>query len=724
MKEKSLFVLGILVILLCMLVVPASSYWNITVVDGIHGLKGNTIFPASQRSIVAEDNGQLAAVYQVSDGSVNTVYFAELNKNGNWDVEKLVDGSYPSIAIGSDGTLHVAYIDSTAKFLYYVKRPKDSEWSAPEIIWHVANDQSGHYLEYSSIVIDPLTNQPRICVNERRKPEYDIYSNLIYSERTSSGLWLGDSINGNTVNPPAIAIDSHGRPYIVFERRLLDDSSWPLNNMFYNAIFLKIRKSSGWSTVKLEGASSAEECIEGFFYKSIAINPVTDFFSYCYSDDNYQSDESDLVYGWERSGNSWSTKNIIGWGHVSGLGSSLAFNGNGVPAISYYYANNVNSEYQLQYIQGPRNIWQTPQTIDSNIGLNPGMMKNIYTSLAFDQFNRPCIVYLSGSTLSVARQIDALKVKRIDPNSGIAGTTVNPLHIYGSGFELGAKVILAPNSANPVEVSYPQVIVVSPTELTVSLDIPASMAPSSTQPGLPSLIRVRNPDGQYADIPFSIVAKPTISLAVPNGGENWISGSTQKIIWSYTGDPGSKVSIVLFRGNERVGLIASNVPISKLGLPRTGTGSYSWEIPKNQDTGSNYKIAIVSTSQPTIKDLSDNYFSITSPALPSITVTSPNGGESWSRGTPHDITWSYTGDPGSKVKIMLVKYSIRGGIPVPQTTTIADNIPTYGGSYPWTILSNQALGTTYKIVVQSMTQPKVIDGSDRYFIITAGNPVT
>ncbi len=36
---------------------------------------------------------------------------------------------------------------------------------------------------------------------------------------------------------------------------------------------------------------------------------------------------------------------------------------------------------------------------------------------------------------------------------------------------------------------------------------------------------------------------------------------------------------------------------------------------------------------------------------PAITVTSPNGGETWQRGTSHTITWSYAGSPGSYVKI-------------------------------------------------------------------------
>ena len=115
--------------------------------------------------------------------------------------------------------------------------------------------------------------------------------------------------------------------------------------------------------------------------------------------------------------------------------------------------------------------------------------------------------------------------------------------------------------------------------------------------------------------------------------------------------------------------------------------SYSGRI---ETLGSDYKVSIQSISQPTIKDMSDNYFTVTSgtttPA--SITVTSPNGGESWKRGTSHAITWSYMGSPGSTVKIMLLK----GGVEV---GTIASSVPIGSGgkgSYTWPISSIRVYG--------------------------------
>ena len=79
--------------------------------------------------------------------------------------------------------------------------------------------------------------------------------------------------------------------------------------------------------------------------------------------------------------------------------------------------------------------------------------------------------------------------------------------------------------------------------------------------------------------------------------------------------------------------------------------------------GKDYQVRIQSTSKPTIKDTGNNYFSIVAntDSAGSITVTSPNGGETWQRGTSHTVTWDYSGSPGSAVKIILLKGGIEVG---------------------------------------------------------------
>ena len=144
---------------------------------------------------------------------------------------------------------------------------------------------------------------------------------------------------------------------------------------------------------------------------------------------------------------------------------------------------------------------------------------------------------------------------------------------------------------------------------------------------------------------------PSITVTSPNGGEIWERGTSKTITWSYTGSPGSTVKIVLLKGGNEVGTIKDSWSIGS-----NGKGSYTWPMSTSGMIGSDFKVSIQSISQPTIKDSSNNYFTITSESSgPSITVTSPNGGEIWERGTSKTITWSYTGSPGSTVKIVLLK---------------------------------------------------------------------
>jgi hypothetical protein len=167
------------------------------------------------------------------------------------------------------------------------------------------------------------------------------------------------------------------------------------------------------------------------------------------------------------------------------------------------------------------------------------------------------------------------------------------------------------------------------------------------------------------------------------------------------------------KGSTEVGTITDSVSIGS-----NGKGSYSWPIASSGSggTGSDYRVRIQSTSQPTIKDTSNNYFTIASgTTAPSITVTGPNGGETLKRGTTQSITWSYAGSPGSTVKIALMKGSTEVG-----TITDSTSIGSSGkGSYSWPIASSGTTGSDFTVSVRSISQPTIKDTSNKNFNITS-----
>jgi hypothetical protein len=193
----------------------------------------------------------------------------------------------------------------------------------------------------------------------------------------------------------------------------------------------------------------------------------------------------------------------------------------------------------------------------------------------------------------------------------------------------------------------------------------------------------------------------SITITSPDGEESWARGMTHAITWIKTGSPGVYVKIELLKAGVVNRVITTST---------ANDGNYDWTIPTTQTLGADYKIRITSTTYPEITDSSDANFEITPGSL---TVTSPNGGETWLRGTTHTITWTKSGSPGGYVKIELLKAGVLNQIIIASTTN--------SGSYSWSILSTQTLGADYKIRITSTTYSEATDSSNANFAITSGS---
>jgi hypothetical protein len=99
---------------------------------------------------------------------------------------------------------------------------------------------------------------------------------------------------------------------------------------------------------------------------------------------------------------------------------------------------------------------------------------------------------------------------------------------------------------------------------------------------------------------------------------------------------------------------------------------------------------------------------------PPLTVTYPNGGETWTRGSTQTITWAYSGNPGPYVRIQLLKGTL-------VHSTIASKVSIGGngkGSYTWTVPTGITSGTNYRIRITSTRNSSVTDLSDNFFAIS------
>ncbi len=219
---------------------------------------------------------------------------------------------------------------------------------------------------------------------------------------------------------------------------------------------------------------------------------------------------------------------------------------------------------------------------------------------------------------------------------------------------------------------------------------------------------------------FNTTPAKALILTSPNGGEKWPAGTQQQIEWEsgdigsvdvtieYSLDNGATYNFIAFQTNT------------------DGMNTFNWTVPETTSTQ-----CLVNISVSGLSDNCDATFTIA--PLSQITVVSPNGGEVWSIGDQHEITWSSANFP-DPVRID-VAYTLNGG-----TTgeafweNIAANTPN-DGSFTWTVsslLDSQHIPLHGKIRVADATKArpdsaddgKVFDWSDSLFTLNPAAPIT
>jgi len=206
--------------------------------------------------------------------------------------------------------------------------------------------------------------------------------------------------------------------------------------------------------------------------------------------------------------------------------------------------------------------------------------------------------------------------------------------------------------------------------------------------------------------PYFEIKAPTITVASPDGGEVWATGTVAQIGWAYTGNPGSTVKIDLYKNGVFYRAIASRVTKGT-----GGNGVYNWSIPTSVETGADYKVVITSTTNPAYTDASNADFTI----VPTqIFLVTPNGGENWQAGSTQQVQWAYYGEPGQSVKLQLLKAGIAVSTIVSSVSKGSGNV----GTYNWTIPAGTTPGGDYQIKITSTSNSKYTDTSDAYFTIS------
>ncbi|MFH0796378.1 MAG: Ser-Thr-rich GPI-anchored membrane family protein [Candidatus Omnitrophota bacterium] len=191
------------------------------------------------------------------------------------------------------------------------------------------------------------------------------------------------------------------------------------------------------------------------------------------------------------------------------------------------------------------------------------------------------------------------------------------------------------------------------------------------------------------------------TLSAPNGGQEWVAGSTETISWSNIGT----VNYVNLDYSTNSGAtysynIATNVPNGANG------GSYNWTIPESIVISRTVRVRVMSSSDSDAYDDSNSDLRLKGKLL----VTAPASSSSWKVGSNYTITWNTNG-PIQNVDIL---YSINSGSAFPYT--VAANLAN-SGSKTWTIPDTVTPNAVVRVRDASSGNTDVLDDSEVFRIV-------
>jgi hypothetical protein len=191
----------------------------------------------------------------------------------------------------------------------------------------------------------------------------------------------------------------------------------------------------------------------------------------------------------------------------------------------------------------------------------------------------------------------------------------------------------------------------------------------------------------------------TLTLTAPNGGELLNVGQSFSITWTSSGTVGNvKLEYSTNSGTNWTTIIGST----------PNNGSYSWTVPNTPSINCLVRVSEVDGDP---WDVSNAVFTIGTVVQPTITVISPNGGESLTVGAAHNITWSSTGVVGN----IKIEYSIDSGSHYSEVVASTAN----DGSFSWAVPNTPSTTCLMRV---SETDGSPSDTSNGVFTIGAGTP--
>lgn len=213
---------------------------------------------------------------------------------------------------------------------------------------------------------------------------------------------------------------------------------------------------------------------------------------------------------------------------------------------------------------------------------------------------------------------------------------------------------------------------------------------------------------------FAYAAPKEMDLRVtdPGGSSEWAAGSSNTIKWNLKGEWAGTVTISL----QRVGWVNARMTIADTAPIGVGkTGAYKWSIPADLPIGDNYSVTV--TADNGIGETSNEFKLIAGKGAASKLALEPlpKGGDKWLQGSAVNLRWTYAGNIGPTVKLVLLKKD--EGIVAVIAEVAAAGVDGKG-QFQWTVPAGLKPGGDFRVGIASTTNPFFQDTSKEAITLT------